>query len=208
MLSPAYPPDVHQVVSDLIKGIISMATPSPGPGFTSNTSAAPNSTSDGAGAGSGVSSNQFARELTREDSVSKLVAFMLQDFSTTEPEPADENSPSHFESASSSAIHAMGVLTELIRKNNSDYFEPYLFHTLRNRLIQVQQHLDVHTVDGREYLEQAMRDMVDRMGVVNLSSLIDIMCDKLQKFQELLKQPRTLVCFSLRTVLLGIFTYF
>lgn len=143
MLSPAYPPDIHQVVSDLIKGIISMATPSPGAGLASNGPAASN-TAMSDGGGSGVSSNQFARELAREDSVSKLVAYMLQDFSTSLSESESTLSPdsvraTHFESASSSSIHAMGVLTELIRKNNSDYFEPYLFHTLRNRLIGVQQ---------------------------------------------------------------------
>lgn len=140
MLSPAYPPDIHQVVSDLIKGIISMATPSPGVGLTSN-APVPHAMGNDSGPGSGVSSNQLARELAREDSVSKLVAYILQEFITSSPESAllSDAGATHFESASSSAIHAMCVLTELIRKNNSDYFEPYLFHTLRNRLIGVQQ---------------------------------------------------------------------
>lgn len=122
-----------------------MATPSPGAGLATNPSTASNPTADGGGAGSGVSSNQFARELAREDTVSKLVVYMLQDFSASSSAESisasdpDDGAVTHFEAASSSAIHAMGVLTELIRKNNSDYFEPYLFHTLRNRLIGVQQ---------------------------------------------------------------------
>ncbi|KAJ3869056.1 SIT4 phosphatase-associated protein-domain-containing protein [Lentinula novae-zelandiae] len=193
MLSPAYPPDIHQVVSDLIKGIISMATPSPGAGLTSN----------------GVSSNQFARELAREDSVSKLVAYMLQDFSTSLSESESTLSPdsvraTHFESASSSSIHAMGVLTELIRKNNSDYFEPYLFHTLRNRLIGVQQAMiqqgEGHNgeTDGRGTLERAMREMVDRMGVVNLGFVLTILCDdrRLDRLVSYLRRPRSLLAES------------
>ncbi|KAJ3922136.1 SIT4 phosphatase-associated protein-domain-containing protein [Lentinula edodes] len=193
MLSPAYPPDIHQVVSDLIKGIISMATPSPGAGLTTN----------------GVSSNQFARELAREDSVSKLVAYMLQDFSTSLSESESTLSPdsvraTHFESASSSSIHAMGVLTELIRKNNSDYFEPYLFHTLRNRLIGVQQAMiqqgEGHNgeTDGRGTLERAMREMVDRMGVVNLGFVLTILCDdrRLDRLVSYLRRPRSLLAES------------
>ncbi|KAJ3814114.1 SIT4 phosphatase-associated protein-domain-containing protein [Lentinula aff. lateritia] len=193
MLSPAYPPDIHQVVSDLIKGIISMATPSPGAGLASNS----------------VSSNQFARELAREDSVSKLVAYMLQDFSTSLSESESTLSPdsvraTHYESASSSSIHAMGVLTELIRKNNSDYFEPYLFHTLRNRLIGVQQAMiqqgeghDGET-DGRSTLERAMREMVDRMGVVNLGFVLTILCDdrRLDRLVSYLRRPRSLLAES------------
>ncbi|KIK62939.1 hypothetical protein GYMLUDRAFT_41218 [Collybiopsis luxurians FD-317 M1] len=201
MLSPAYPPDIHQVVSDLIKGIISMATPSPGAPHAPGASGSLNSASDGGGAGSGVSSNQFARELAMEDSISKLVVYILQDFSTSSPEISDENSASHFESACSSAIHAMGVLTELIRKNNSDYFEPYLFHTLRNRLIGVQQNMmqqgSDSKSDGRESrdtLERAMREMVDRMGVVNLGFILNILCDsgRLDRLVGFLRNPRSL----------------
>ncbi|KAJ4500867.1 SIT4 phosphatase-associated protein-domain-containing protein [Lentinula lateritia] len=208
MLSPAYPPDIHQVVSDLIKGIISMATPSPGAGLASNGPAASN-TAMSDGGGSGVSSNQFARELAREDSVSKLVAYMLQDFSTSLSESESTLSPdsvraTHFESASSSSIHAMGVLTELIRKNNSDYFEPYLFHTLRNRLIGVQQAMiqqgEGHNgeTDGRGTLERAMREMVDRMGVVNLGFVLTILCDdrRLDRLVSYLRRPRSLLAES------------
>ncbi|KAK0535374.1 hypothetical protein OC834_001539 [Tilletia horrida] len=43
------------------------------------------------------------------------------------------------ETMTSSLVTCIGVLIELIRKNNSDYFEQHLFHTLRQYLIQRQQ---------------------------------------------------------------------
>ena len=190
-----------------------MATPSPGAGLTE-------------GLQNGPASNRFARELAHPDSVSKLVEYMLTDFgvgsnaaTTTETQsnpfqmsdmstpPESPSSSSsvllpNAQSSTSSLVHSISVIIELIRKNNSDYFEPYLFHTLRNRLIQVQQHLQTHTDDGREALELAMKEMVDRMGVVHLGSVLEIMCDKLDRFQHYLREPRSLV--SRRTLLSGL----
>lgn len=45
------------------------------------------------------------------------------------------------ESCTSSLVTCIGVLIELIRKNNSDYFEQHLFHTLRTHLLQRQQEI-------------------------------------------------------------------
>lgn len=194
LLSSEHTPDVHAVVADLIKGIISMATPSPGAGLTE-------------GLQNGPASNQFARELAHKSSIEKLVSYMLKDFGSTpdvddtEDAGGSEASTSqqlpNLESSISSVVHSISIVIELIRKNNSDYFEPYLFHTLRNRLIQVQQHLQSHTEDGRESLERAMKEMVDRMGVVHLGSVLEIMCERLDAFQQLLKAPRSLVSLFL-----------
>jgi len=195
LLSPEHSSDMQTVVSELIKGIISMASPSPGAGLTE-------------GLQNGPASNRFARELAHRRSISKLVDYILADFgpdpeeaiSTAEDdsmseEPSISTSPllpnSH--SSASSVVHSITIIIELIRKNNSDYFEPYLFHTLRNRLIQVQQHLQTHTEDGRETLERAMKEMVDRMGVVHLGSVLEIMCERLDAFQNYLRQPRSMV---------------
>ncbi|KIJ68898.1 hypothetical protein HYDPIDRAFT_105412 [Hydnomerulius pinastri MD-312] len=190
LLSPAHTSDMHTVVSELIKGIISMAAPSPGAGLTE-------------GLQNGPASNRFARELAHRDSVSTLVGYILYDFSADQPlvKPLDD---SHIDdgsslapelpnahSASSSVVHSISIIIELIRKNNSDYFEPYLFHTLRNRLIQVQQQLQ-GAENARETLETAMKEMVDRMGVVHLGPLLDIMCERLPQFQRFLRQPRSL----------------
>lgn len=184
---------MHTVVSELIKGIISMAAPSPGAGLTE-------------GLQNGPASNRFARELAHRDSISTLAGYILYDFAADQPlinasvndEVDNVAAPPELpngHSATSSVIHSISVIIELIRKNNSDYFEPYLFHTLRNRLIQVQQQLQ-GAEDARETLEATMKEMVDRMGVVNLGPLLDIMCERLPDFQRFLRQPRSLVCPS------------
>lgn len=200
---------MHSVVSELVKGIISMSAPSPGAGLTD-------------GHQTGPASNLFARQLSRKENVEKLVGFMLDDISfemqlkaeaksyeinghsthsagTYDASKPLENQPlgsppiPNLETALSAGTHAISILIELIRKNNSDYFEPYLFHTLRNRLIQVQQHMHVQSDSGREALEQAFDEMVDRMGVVNLGPMLEIMCERLERFQQLLHKPRSSV---------------
>ena len=191
LLAPPHTSDVHTIVSELIKNIISMATPSPAAGITE-------------GLQNGLTSNRFARELAQRESVSKLMEYILYDFSNVvsqddEPGSTEDLENPHaicsptLESATSSVVHSISIIIELIRKNNSDYFEPYLFHTLRNRLIQIQQHLHTQTEDGREELERAMQDMVDRMGVVHFGPLLDIMCEKMGELQRLLRSPRSLV---------------
>jgi serine/threonine-protein phosphatase 6 regulatory subunit 3 len=193
LLSPSHTSDIHAVVAELIKGIISMATPSPGAGLTE-------------GLQNGPASNCFARQLARRESISTLMTYVLHNFSPLPNLPAEEDSESreisepkseqlpNFDSSTSSVVHSVSVIVELIRKNNSDYFEPYLFHTLRNRLIQVQQQLHENS---REALEQAMNEMVERMGVVHLGPLLEIMCTRLETLQHYLKSPRSLVCRSL-----------
>ncbi|KAI0807835.1 SAPS-domain-containing protein [Fomes fomentarius] len=178
LLSPAHSSDMHTVVAELIKGIISMAAPSPAVGISDGLSHPP-------------ASNVFARELAHRDNVSKLVSYILHEFG---PHMADkdrsEDTSITQESASSSVVQSICIIIELIRQNNSDYFEPYLFHTLRNRLIQVQQTLPQ---DGaREALETAMKEMVNRMGVVHLGPVLELMCDHLDKLQRFLKEPRSL----------------
>lgn len=186
-LSPAYSPDMHTVVSDLIKSIISMAAPSPGVAITETQHTAP-------------ASNQFARELARRENVTKLVEHMLTEFG---PETGKDMVESgldvlpNLESCTSSVVQSICIVIELIRQNNSDYFEPYLFHTLRNRLIQVQQQLSTRDPEeGRIALEGAMKEMVDRMGVVHLGPLLDIFSEKLERLQEFLHKPRSLVRLS------------
>ncbi|KZT70090.1 SAPS-domain-containing protein [Daedalea quercina L-15889] len=198
LLSPTHSPDMHTVVAELIKGIISMAAPSPGAGLADNQV---------------PPSNCFARELAHRDSVSKLVSYILCDFGPmtapegseqlgTEPTPADSSRQSKPdpESAASSVVQSICIIIELIRQNNSDYFEPYLFHTLRNRLIQIQQQLQMNRQGGREALEAAFNEMVNRMGVVHLGPLLEIMCDKIDALQQFLRQPRSMHGHVLTTV--------
>ena len=185
-LSPKYPSDMHAVVSEVIKGIIAIVAPSPGSGVTE-------------GAGHAPPSNLFARELALRESLSQLTHYILAQYEPDPPIPEGregfepERLPNH-ESSTSAVIHSIGIIIELIRQNNSDYFEPYLFHTLRNRLIQYQQQIHTYSNrEGRQLLERAMQEMVDRMGVVHLGPLLDLMCDRLEDFQRYLVQPRSLV---------------
>ncbi|EIN06991.1 SAPS-domain-containing protein [Punctularia strigosozonata HHB-11173 SS5] len=195
LLSPEHSSDMHTVVAELIKGIISIASPSPAAGL-------------GEGLQNGPASNRFARELARRDSVSKLVEYILHDFSSEGSEipgdSADSEPPSpgrpNLESSTSSVVNSISVLIELIRKNNSDYFEPYLFHTLRNRLIQIQQQQAMQSGEDRDALEQAMKEMVDRMGVVHLGAVLEIISEHLEKFQRLLRNPRSSKGTMLTTV--------
>ncbi|KAF8912191.1 SIT4 phosphatase-associated protein-domain-containing protein [Gymnopilus junonius] len=186
LLSPNYTPSVHTVVADLVKNIISMATPSPGAGLTE-------------GLQNGPASNRFARELASPANMYKLVEYMLTEFSPescnkpAEHDSSDEGkllSPT-FESYTSSVVQSISVVIELIRKNNSDYFEPYLFHALRNRLIQVQQQSHLTGEDLRTALEQALKEMVNRMGVVHLGPMLEILSSRLAEFQKYLKSPRS-----------------
>ncbi|KAJ7137920.1 SIT4 phosphatase-associated protein-domain-containing protein [Mycena epipterygia] len=183
LLAPTHTTDVHTVVAELIKGIISMATPAPGAGL--------------AELHTGPASNRFARELARADSVATLAEYILHDFGFPQEEDhSDGNGDTlpNRASCTSSVVHSIAIIIELIRKNNSDYFEPYLFHTLRNRLIQVQQQLHSTTLDedgGRETLERALAEMVERMGVVHLGSVLEILCARLDVFQRYLRTPRS-----------------
>ena len=183
-LSPKYPSDIHAVVSEVIKGIIAIAAPSPGSGVSEGASHAP-------------PSNLFARELALRESLSGLTQYILNPYGPDPPilegiEGFESESVPNHESSASAVIHSIAIIIELIRQNNSDYFEPYLFHTLRNRLIQYQQQIHTYSnKEGRQLLEKAMQEMVDRMGVVHLGPLLDIVCDRLEDFQRFLVQPRS-----------------
>jgi serine/threonine-protein phosphatase 6 regulatory subunit 3 len=245
-LSPRYPPSVHLVVADLLKGIISVASPSPG-SFNVN---GPHDSGP-----TGPVTNRFVRELASTNIVETMVKFMLDDTpfglpveevlraaeekqkqapkevtltvpsgllgasDGSAPRPSSPTIPlssdvtyserptlPNAESATSSLTQIVSIFVELIRKNNSDYFEPYLFHTLRNRLMQIQQqHLDeMHELgtdmdntqriqEERERLERGMADMVDHLGIVHLGRFLRILSKRLPDFQELLRRPRSLV---------------
>ena len=188
LLSPAHSSDMHTVVAELIKGIISMAAPSPAAGISDGLNHPP-------------ASNVFARELAHRDSVTKLVSFILYDFGPGADDKGKAVDTSYTpEAAASSVIQSICIIIELIRQNNSDYFEPYLFHTVRTRLIQVQQQMQMNQDGARESLEAAMKEMVNRMGVVHLGPVLDLMCDHLDRLQRYLKEPRSQV----RTPHLGV----
>ncbi|KAI0672799.1 SIT4 phosphatase-associated protein-domain-containing protein [Trametes maxima] len=189
LLSPAHSSDMHTVVAELIKGIISMAAPSPTAGTSDALDDLP-------------PSNVFTRELASRNNVVKMVSYILCDFGphsnkdpTTPSEetvPGSPMKPLSRESAASSVVQSICIIIELIRQNNSDFFEPYLFHALRKHLIKVQQQLHMNPEGGREALEAAMKELVNRIGVVHLGPILELVGERLDKLQEFLKQPRSL----------------
>lgn len=206
MLSPQHSSDIHNAVADLMKGIISMATPTPASGLLDPSPA----------------SNLFARELASKEMVEKMTSYIVHEFSTPKTTPADpfgDASPSDsipeietealpsLDSSISSVTNSISIIIELIRKNNSDYFEPYLFHTLRNRLIHLQQHLTEepgnNPEETRDILEQAMKELVNRMGVVNLGPVLGVVGESMEQLKKFLRNPRSLV----RVFVLFLFFY-
>lgn len=217
LLSPSRSTAMHSVVAELIKGIISMSAPSPGAGLTEGLQNGPASNlfarqlaqRENVAKMVGYMLDDFSFETEISNRSKEGVSIPESDDDASEPmqespleppssPPTTPTTPSipNIDTATSSGVNAISIIIELIRKNNSDYFEPYLFHTLRNRLIQVQQHLHVQTLNGREALERAMQEMVDRMGVVHLGPLLEIMSERLEQFQQLLHKPRSLVSVS------------
>lgn len=126
------------------------------------------------------------------------------------------------ESATSSLVTVISVFIELIRKNNSDYFEQHLFHTLRTHLLQRQQEISerrtfraadistdsTDTIDGKagaanaakseedeemEGMEEAMAELAGRLGIVHLGPMLKVLCERLHEFQALIEQPRSSV---------------
>jgi len=197
-LSPAHSPDMHVVVAELIKGIISMSAPAAGLSE---------------GLQTGLASNRFARKLASRENVQILVQHILYDFKDISPDPStnapEEDESTHpttptlpnYDSATSSIVNSICMIIELIRQNNSDYFEPYLFHTLRNRLIHVQQQLSTRDPEeGRVALEGAMKEMVNRIGVVHLGPLLGIFCDCFHQLKPYLQKPRSSVSDSLSVI--------
>jgi hypothetical protein len=188
---------MHVVVAELIKGIISMSAPSSAAGLSE-------------GLQTGLASNRFARELASRENVQILVDHILYDFKDISLDPSSNSTPGddepsrpttpaspNYDSATSSIVNSICMIIELIRQNNSDYFEPYLFHTLRNRLIHVQQQLSTRDPEeGRLALEGAMKEMVDRIGVVHLGPLLGIFCDRLRELKPYLLKPRSSVSHS------------
>lgn len=111
------------------------------------------------------------------------------------------------ETSTSSLITGIGIFIELIRKNNSDYFEQHLFHALRAHLLQRQQEIRDKKAQARsegtaeesmddedeemEGMEEAMAEMTDKLGIVHLGPMLMVLCERLSEFQDLIHRPRS-----------------
>ena len=126
---------------------------------------------------------------------------------------APEVDPSE-ETRSSSLVTCISIFIELIRKNNSDYFEQHLFHTLRSHLLQRQQEISEQRLsrmankvhgseddddrashenneeeDEMEGMEEAMAEISEKLGIVHLGPMLQIISERLPDFQKLLMKP-------------------
>lgn len=216
-LSPEYPPTMHVIAADLLKGIVSVCAPVP---FDPTGGNAEEQAGQGGGAGS--KNNRLIREMVSDESISSMISFMLDDVGLSDrnwkglngegadPSPADpfvvHPLPS-ISSASSSLSQICMLLVELIRRNNSDFSEPHLFHTLRNRLMTIRsQQLESQSeggegggsggdaeADERAAMETAMSEISPKMGIVHLGGLLTQVIDKFGGLHQFLLEPRSQV---------------
>ncbi|CCA74558.1 hypothetical protein PIIN_08510 [Serendipita indica DSM 11827] len=191
-MSPNNDAVVQQAALESIKNIILMSSFTPTPGRKE---------------ASVLSSNRLSRNLVSTSNSGILIGQLFP--SKQAQKIADPNTP-HSASSSglnldgdvdaevSSFMNAASTVMELIRKNNSDYFEQYLFLRAREHLMAVQEammqeeHPEGESTDCRPALEAAMEEIMAKCGLVNLGTLISAICDNLHVLQARLKEPRSL----------------
>ncbi|TIB73962.1 SAPS-domain-containing protein [Wallemia mellicola] len=199
ILSPSFSNDAHLAVADLLKTVITFSAPSPPTANPDNQI---------------YISNNFARQLGSENVIEKLISYILDDIPIDKSLKDGDISTNHLPdvenndkiaSVTSSLISILSVYIELIRKNNADFSEPHLFHTLRNKLINIQQsqqddilnseNLDESDEQKEEenklHLEEAMNKMSQSIGIVHLGSILKSFTKRLGDFQTLLAFPRS-----------------
>lgn len=204
LLSPEYPPATHLIASELIKSIITLCAPTP---FNP---AGGNAMEQAGQTQPGMRDNRLVRELASEVTISTLTGFMLDDIELTDkdwkglredgPCPADifvtHPLPS-LASASSSLTQICSILVELIRRNNSDFSEPHLFHTMRNRLMTIRMQRGTpqphEEEEERSNMEDAMEEMSEKMGIVHLGNLLAVICRRFPDLHGILLQPKSQV---------------
>lgn len=217
-LSPEYPPTMHIIAFDLLKGIVSVCAPVPFDPTGGNAEE-----QAGGPGGAGSKNNRLIRDMVSPENVSSMIGYMLdnielsdRDWKGLNDEGADSSPADPFivhplpsvSSASSSLSQICMLLIELIRRNNSDFSEPHLFHTLRNRLMNIRtQQLQTQNETGagpegdeREAMETAMSEISPKMGIVHLGGLLTQVIDGFAELHHYLLEPRSQVR-SLRSTL-------
>jgi SIT4-associating protein SAP185/190 len=182
-----------------------MSAPAPGP-FNPNLGSPGGPDSSAPGGLGPMRNNKFARELVAEDTVERLVGYMLDEPLRTSDQTAANGDVASMAPSTSSLTSSIAVFIELIRKNNSDYSEPHLFHTLRQGLMQhsssrpplteceaaetVTNGEDRESNDQKD-MEDAMESLNQGMGIVHLGSMLTVLSARLGSFQELIERPRS-----------------
>lgn len=214
MLSPQHPPSTHAIVTELLKGIISVSAPNSS--FNPHGGNAGDQTGQN---GTGHKDNRLVRELTNYESIDTLFGYMLYSDSVTDKDwkgingdgPGTHRSdpfviqplPS-VASATSSLSYVCNVIVEIIRRNNSDLAEPYLFNTMRNRLMAIQSEAlqstediapdevpDAENEEQRKKLEDALPQLADKLAIVHLGNLVATISDRFGELHHMLVEPRS-----------------
>lgn len=214
LLSPEHPPATHQLVADLLKGIISVSAPN----SSFNPQGGNAMEQQGGLQGSATRDNRLVRELTNKESIEVLVRYLTENVEATDKgwkgldtEDGSKHRSDPFvihplpsiASTISSLCYVCNVIVEVIRRNNSDLAEPYLFNTLRNRLMSIQSEQmqveiapdampDDATEDAsRRKMEEALPELSDKLAIVHLGNLVAALTERFGLLQKLLSEPRS-----------------
>ena len=194
LLSPYHPHSTHVIATELLQCIIDICAPisfNPAGGNVAQENGYPANRD-----------NRLIRELVSEESIRSLVGFMLDPLDLTDTGPDKQTSPFVIQplpsvsSSSSSISNISTILIEINRRNNSDFSEPHLFHSLRNHLMHIQmQHRDSDSGQGeeaqRQRMEDAMTELSTKMGIVHLGQFLTIPSERFGELHGLLMQPRS-----------------
>ncbi|WWC90494.1 uncharacterized protein L201_005430 [Kwoniella dendrophila CBS 6074] len=244
-LSPQYSPTVHSVIAEILKSIITLCAPTPfNPhgGNAMDQQQGNNGQIGGQNTNNGSRDNRLIRELISESNVKLMIGFILDDIELSDEEtvkPSDEDDGNEEESkehthspldpftahplpsiasATSSLTHICSILVEIIRRNNSDFSEPHLFHTLRQRLMNMKnqspmttngfnkssiefeqekkEDMEMETEQEKEEkdrrnMEETLSDLSSKMGIVHLGHLLDIISERFDRLHHFVKHPRS-----------------
>ncbi|ORX38413.1 SIT4 phosphatase-associated protein-domain-containing protein [Kockovaella imperatae] len=210
LLGPEHPPSLHIVAADILTSIITLCTP---PAFNPAGGNAPEQppTADGQQAQTPKArDNRLIRELVSEPNVSTMVGFMLDSVQLSDADwkgLEDSKSPPHpadpfivhplpsLASSTSSVSAICAIVVELIRRNNSDFSESHLFHTLRNRLMWIRMKTpeiaEAEEDLARAEMEKELAQCVAKHGIVHLGHILSTFSKRFGELHRLLMSPRT-----------------
>ena len=206
-LSPHYPSNTHNTVGELLKSIVTLCAPTPFNPHGGNLQ-------EQQGGGTSSRDNRLTREIVSESNLEILLGYMLDPIELTDADWAGTGSKHldpfiihplpNIASATSSLTYISSLLVEVIRRNNSDFAEPHLFHTMRNRLMNMQmaqteaeltrvtsRKSDTGEDENRDKMELAVKEMSEGMGIVHLGTLLNMVVSRFERLNELVLHPRS-----------------
>lgn len=178
----------------------------------------------------GQRNNRLIRELVMPATIKTLIQPVQRYYHARQEETknSDSNTPTTYtfdpydfpllpsmSSITSAFCQSLTILIELIRKNNSDYSEPYLFHSIRNRLMSMQQRKVESRHEARrqadqqqEYqdtsveedtqdridMEAIMEEMSHKLGIVHLGPLLCQVSEQINALQDMVQHPQVSAC--------------